>query len=258
MNYEKRIAHKFDPQYFDYVCRNYRYLVRQFIPEREVIGLENLTKLQGSPLVVFPRHKSLHDFLDIGLLFWENGIEPPRFAAGENLFFSRFDPIWRRLGAFAIDRWNKDRKYWRELILYTRKLVNKNETILDFSEGARAESGEILKKKEGLLGVILQAAKNSGMELNCLPMDFQYTDRVEDGYLATARRFREMGYSKLYKATDCLAFLMRAMRNYSADVLPIQKKGKLKIKIASSFSMGEIKNKEELALRLKKEFEMLK
>lgn len=110
-------------------------------------------------VVLLPSHKSHIDYLVVSYVFYEENIQLPLIAAGDNLSFFPLGPVFRRAGAFFIRRSFKgDRLYSAVVETYVRRLIRDGFPIELFIEGGRSRTGKLLPPKFGLLGMLVDAA----------------------------------------------------------------------------------------------------
>ena len=110
-------------------------------------------------LVLLPSHKSHVDYLILSYMFYEQNLQLPVIAAGDNLNFFPMGAIFRRAGAFFIRRsFRGDRLYAAVVDAYIRRLVRDRYPIELFLEGGRSRTGKLLAPRFGLLSMILDAA----------------------------------------------------------------------------------------------------
>src|SRR5258708_25976373 len=109
--------------------------------------------------ILLPSHKSHIDYLVLSYVFYEENIQLPLIAAGDNLSFFPLGPVFRRAGAFFIRRSFKgDRLYSAVVETYVRRLIRDGYPIELFLEGGRSRTGKLLPPKFGLLGMLVDSA----------------------------------------------------------------------------------------------------
>ena len=127
--------------------------------KQEIERIRDLAK-KGT-LVLLPCHKSHIDYLVLSYVFYQENLQLPLIAAGENLSFFPLGPVLRRGGAFFIRRSFKgDRLYTTVVDAYVRRLIRDGYPIEVFIEGGRSRNGKLLPPKLGLLSMIVEAALN--------------------------------------------------------------------------------------------------
>jgi fatty acyl-CoA reductase len=154
-------------------------------------------------LVIVPSHRSYMDFLLCSYLFFshpELNIPIPRIAAAND--FSKIPFLgwfFQQTYAFYIKRGQG--KEDPELSKNIQDLVDKNQTLEFFIEGARSRSRQFLKPKRGLL----RALQNTGIHCSILPISISYDLVPEEKSFLTELRTLEkkkMKFSSLLKWTS--------------------------------------------------------
>lgn len=137
---------------------------------------------EGS-VILLPSHKSHIDYLVLSYVFYEENIQLPLIAAGDNLSFFPLGPVFRRAGAFFIRRSFKgDRLYSAVVETYVRRLIRDGFPIELFIEGGRSRTGKLLPPKFGLLGMMVDAALSVGQRKSYfVPVSIGYERIVETG-----------------------------------------------------------------------------
>lgn len=132
-----------------------------------------VSKIKSDSLVVIvPTHRSYMDFLLCSYLFFshpELNIQMPKIAAASD--FSKIPFLgwfFKQTHAFYIERGKG--KEDPGLTKKINELVDKNETLEFFIEGARSRSRQFLKPKRG----ILRALQNTGVTCSILPISINY------------------------------------------------------------------------------------
>ncbi|MBI2024238.1 1-acyl-sn-glycerol-3-phosphate acyltransferase [Candidatus Giovannonibacteria bacterium] len=115
----------------------------------EIVGRENLKKIE-TPLLIVSNHKTLLDGFVIGLaLPWGSRIFPIRFMIEDIRFKARTLEILRKLQLMRIFRWlaggfpSKRGQGVSEAIKIPLKILNKRGTILMFPEGKMVREDEL-------------------------------------------------------------------------------------------------------------------
>lgn len=163
---------------------------------------------EGS-VILLPSHKSHIDYLVLSYVFYEENIQLPLIAAGDNLSFFPLGPIFRRAGAFFIRRSFKgDRLYSAVVETYVRRLIRDGYPIELFVEGGRSRTGKLLPPKFGLLGMLVDAALSVPQRKTYfVPVSIGYERIVETGAyereLSGGEKVKEDA-AGLLKTTDVL------------------------------------------------------
>jgi len=157
---------------FDFVW--YRTLDGVDINPRELAMIRELAT--KGPIVLLPSHRSHVDYLVLAHTFEANGLNPPRFAAGDNLARWPLGPILRRSGAFFIRRSFKGEAIFPVVFeAYIRQTLRDRQPLTFFMEGGRSRTGKLLNPKMGLLGMILNSWSNGLAEhIPLIPITIDY------------------------------------------------------------------------------------
>jgi glycerol-3-phosphate O-acyltransferase len=145
-------------------------------------GLERLRELaKDGSLVLLPSHKSHVDYLVLSYIMYENHMQLPMIAAGDNLSFFPLGPVLRRAGGFFIRRtFRGDRLYVVAVEAYVRRLLREGHMLELFLEGGRSRTGKLLAPKFGLLGMIVDAALGvTNRPIHFIPVSIGYERIVE-------------------------------------------------------------------------------
>src|SRR5215831_1080832 len=112
--------------------------------ERKTENLHHVeTAVRSHRIVYASNHKSHIDYLVEPLALDDNGIRPPRIAAGINLFGGPLGLIHRHAtGAIPIRRNMKDPVYLVTLKAYVAETLRKHDLFF-YPEGGRSYSGEL-------------------------------------------------------------------------------------------------------------------
>src|SRR5262249_15377184 len=130
--------------------------------------------------VLLPSHKSHLDYILLSYVFFENGLQCPLIAAGDNLAFWPAGPLLRRCGAFFIRRSFKGARLYTTLVdSYVRKVLREGYAIEFFIEGGRSRSGKLLPPKAGLLSMVTEAADGAHADVAYVPISIGYERVVE-------------------------------------------------------------------------------
>lgn len=159
----------------------------------ENIHLENAPTQGDGALVFLSNHRSMFDFLVQGVKFEENGISPPRYAAGKNLFKGVLGDIFRKWGAVAMDREQKSPLYIQtELAIFTQYLLD-GANLLIYPEAGRSYTGSFKKLKRGMLQSVINAhEKNPGLKYKIVTATISYDRVAEDVQLVSSEERKQM------------------------------------------------------------------
>ena len=135
-------------------------------------------------LVLLPCHRSHLDYLLLSSVLYTHNMALPRIAAGMNLSFWPAGPIFRRLGAFFIERsFKNDRLFPVVFNGYLRQLVREGFPLEFFLEGGRSRTGKLLHPRLGMLGMVLDAAnavRRESFDVTLLPINICYEQVAEE------------------------------------------------------------------------------
>jgi glycerol-3-phosphate O-acyltransferase len=146
-------------------------------------GLERVRAAsKKGTLVLLPSHKSHLDYIVLTKLLYQNHMQLPLIAAGDNLNFFPMGGVLRRAGAFFIRRsFRGDRLYGAVVDAYIRRLLKDGWTLEFFLEGGRSRTGKLLPPKLGLLSIVVDAALGVvGQPIHFVPVSVGYERVVEE------------------------------------------------------------------------------
>ncbi len=171
--------------------------------------IERLRRLaRRGTVVLIPCHRSHLDYLLVSDVLYAHDLAIPHIAAGINLSFWPLGPVFRRMGAFFVQRTFKDDRISPVLIKkYVAGLLREGHTLEFFIEGGRSRTGLLLQPKLGLLSMIADqvAGSSSAQETVVVPVAIGYERVVETAhYLAEAQGGR--------KTPESLAGVLRSVR----------------------------------------------
>src|SRR5688572_26665329 len=146
--------------------------------ERLHENLHHVTSsVRTNRIVYASNHKSHTDYLVQPLVLDDNGIRPPKIAAGINLFGGPLGLIHRHVtGAIPIRRNTKDPVYLITLKAYISEIL-KSHDLFFYPEGGRSYSGELKAAKTGLINAALAAERS---DLVVIPTAIAYDLVLED------------------------------------------------------------------------------
>ena len=146
-------------------------------------GLQRVREAsRKGPLVLLPSHKSHVDYLVLSGVFYDNDLAAPHIAAGINLSFFPLGPILRRCGAFFLRRtFQGDALYATIFKAYVQNLLAHQTTLEFFVEGTRSRTGKLLPPKQGLLGMVFDAAcELPRLRPQLVPVSITYSRIIEE------------------------------------------------------------------------------
>ena len=154
------------------------------IDREGMVRIRNISKKM--PFVIIPCHRSHIDYLLIHYLFYENHIQLPFIAAGNNMAFGPFGYIFRNCGAFFLRRSFRGNPLYGEVFTqYIRTLIREGLPLEFFIEGGRSRTGKMVMPKYGLLSMVIDAyQQDTAKDFAAIPVYIGY-DRVieEKSYL---------------------------------------------------------------------------
>ncbi len=179
--YLDKIAAKFGDNKF--VWNLIKFFVRKKIIERFDIIYSNKEVLRDIPalmkdnlIAIVPNHKSIFDFMVIPYYIVAEGNYMPIILAAD--VFDKFPlgQIFRRLGAYFVQRESKDALYTLIFSHYVMRILKYELIHMFFIEGGRNKSGGYSAPKTGLLYYILQGKKrfNNKKDLLFIPVSISY------------------------------------------------------------------------------------
>jgi glycerol-3-phosphate O-acyltransferase len=147
-------------------------------------GLKRLKELtKHGSIVVLPSHKSHVDYLVLSFVFYQQNLQLPMIAAGDNLSFFPLGPVLRRAGGFFIRRSFKgDKLYSAAVEAYVRRLLRDGNMLELFLEGGRSRTGKLLEPKFGMLSMMVEAVLSlPSRKVFFVPVSIGYERIVESG-----------------------------------------------------------------------------
>ena len=155
--------------------------------------MENLSYIKEAgrkgAVVYASNHKSYTDPLMTGLVLYKNKINQPYYAAGRNMFNLWSAWLFKGIGAFSVDRSNRDAVYLNTLKGYITHLIEKKQDVLLYIEGGRSYDGKIKGPKLGILKAILESENKN---VFIIPTAVNYEQVIEDKILtAIAKKTKQ-------------------------------------------------------------------
>lgn len=139
--------------------------------------------MRGGATVLAPTHKSHFDYLLLSWVLYQKDLIVPHIVAGVNLAIWPVSIILRSAGAFFIKRsFAKEPIHPVVFERYVRELLRHGYPVEFFIEGGRTRTGQLLRPKLGVLGMVVDAtAKNtSDQPALILPMNISYEKVAEE------------------------------------------------------------------------------
>jgi glycerol-3-phosphate O-acyltransferase len=132
-------------------------------------------------VIYVPCHRSHFDYLLLGYILYEEGLQTPHIAAGINLNLPVVGPILRRGGAFFLRRSFKgNRLYAAVFDAYLDQLLQRGYSVEYFVEGTRSRTGRLLAPRGGMLVMTVHSyIKNPKRPIVFVPVYFGYEKLIE-------------------------------------------------------------------------------
>lgn len=183
------------------VARFLRWLWHQIYDGIELNHMERIHEVARDKEVVYvPCHRSHFDYLLLGYIMHEQGLQLPHVAAGINLNMPLVGGVLRRGGAFYLRRSFKgNRLYAAVFDAYLYEILGKGYSIEYFVEGGRSRTGRLLTPKGGMLVMTVHAhIKNPQRPIVFVPIYFGYEKLIEgDSFISelggAAKRKESLG-----------------------------------------------------------------
>ena len=142
--YRKEIEAKFNPFLFRIFAKPISIFLEKTFPEIVVKNLGYVKEAKEKGAIVYAsNHKSYADPLITGLVLYKNKINQPYSAAGRNMFNLWNAWLFKGMGAFSVDRSNRDAVYLNTLKGYITCLIEKKQDVLLYIEGGRSYDGKM-------------------------------------------------------------------------------------------------------------------
>uniref|UniRef100_A0A646QEZ4 Glycerol-3-phosphate acyltransferase 1 n=1 Tax=Hemiscolopendra marginata TaxID=943146 RepID=A0A646QEZ4_9MYRI len=150
----------------------------------EVLKRASQTSL---PLIFLPLHRSHLDYILVSFVLFNNEINMPLIAAGDNLRMPIIGNILKRLGGFFIKRkldpkeGKKDFVYRAVLHSYMENCLKAGCNMEFFIEGGRSRTGKTCTPKAGLMAVLVDAYLSGAInDAYLVPVTISY-EKLMDG-----------------------------------------------------------------------------
>ena len=158
-------------------------------------------------VIYTPCHRSHFDYLLLGYIGYEEGLQLPHIAAGINLNLPIIGPILRRGGAFFLRRsFRGNRLYAAVFDAYLHQVLVRGYSIEYFVEGGRSRTGRLLEPKGGMLAMTVRSyIKDPVRPVVFVPIYFGYEKLAEgDSFIS------ELGGHE--KKSESLLGLIRSLK----------------------------------------------
>ena len=191
------------------LVRLLRWLWNRIYDGVELKHMERLHDVaKDKALIYVPCHRSHIDYLILGYVTYEAGLQLPHIAAGINLNMPLVGGILRRGGAFFLRRTFKgNRLYAAVFDAYIHEILVKGNSMEYFIEGGRSRTGRLLAPKGGMLAMTVNSyVKSPQRPIVFVPVYFGYEKLIEgDAFIG------ELGGAE--KKKESLGGLIRSVRS---------------------------------------------
>ena len=164
------------------LVRLLRWLWQQVYDGIELNHVDKLHEVANDKEVVYvPCHRSHFDYLLLGWVTYQEGLQLPHIAAGINLNMPVVGGVLRRGGAFFLRRSFKgNRLYAAVFDAYIQEVLAKGYSMEYFIEGGRSRTGRLLAPKGGMLAMTVNAYVNNPQRpIVFVPIYFGYEKLIE-------------------------------------------------------------------------------
>jgi glycerol-3-phosphate O-acyltransferase len=196
----------------------------------DVAHTDRLHEMAKDKEVVYvPCHRSHFDYLLLGYILYEEGLQTPHIAAGINLNLPVVGPILRRGGAFFLRRSFKgNRLYAAVFDAYLDQILQRGYSVEYFVEGTRSRTGWLLAPKGGMLAMTVHSyIKNPKRPIVFVPVYFGYEKLIEgDSFIS------ELSGSE--KKKESLFGLIRSVKSLRENF------GKVYVNIAEPIELDSV------------------
>lgn len=173
----------------------------------EIRGAENIP--QSGRVILCPNHTSNADPIILGISCKRQVF----FMAKKELFKNKlFGKILSKLGAFAVDRGNRD----KQAINSAEEVLQKGNILGLFIEGTRSKTGEFLKPKNG--AAMISCSTNTPIIPVCI------RGKKQNVVKAFRKNVIIIGKPQYFKNTDGSEISGKEIRNFSREVMEEIKK----------------------------------
>ncbi len=191
------------------LVRVLRWLWNRIYDGVEVNHMQTLHDVANEKEVIYvPCHRSHFDYLLLGYVTYQEGLQLPHIAAGINLNMPIVGGILRRGGAFFLRRSFKgNRLYAAVFDAYIQQVLGRGHSMEYFIEGGRSRTGRLLQPKGGMLAMTVNAyITNPQRPIVFVPIYFGYEKLIEgDSFIS------ELGGAA--KQKESLGGLIRSVKS---------------------------------------------
>ena len=164
-------------------------------------GIEQVRELARDNAIVYaPCHRSHIDYLLMSYLLYQNGLNVPHIAAGENLNMPIVGSLLRRCGAFYIRRrFGGDKLYTAVFHEYLHAVFTSGFPVEYFVEGGRSRTGRMLKPATGILSMTVTShLRNNKRPIVIIPVYIGYEKIFEEGSYKSELQGKEKKKENLF------------------------------------------------------------
>jgi glycerol-3-phosphate O-acyltransferase len=191
------------------LVRFLRWLWHRIYDGIELNHADKLHEVANDKEVIYaPCHRSHFDYLLLGWVTYQEGLQLPHIAAGINLNLPIVGGILRRGGAFFLRRTFKgNRLYAAVFDAYIQEVIGRGHSMEYFIEGGRSRTGRLLQPKGGMLAMTVNAyITKPKRPIVFIPIYFGYEKLIEgDAFIS------ELGGATKQKET--LGGLIRSVKS---------------------------------------------
>ena len=164
-------------------------------------GIEPVRELAKDHAIVYtPCHRSHIDYLLMSYLLYQNGLNVPHIAAGENINLPIVGRLLRRSGAFFIRRrFGGDKLYTAVFTEYLHNVFISGFPMEYFIEGGRSRTGRMLKPATGILSMTVSShLRDNKKPIVFVPVYIGYEKIFESGSYQGELRGKEKKKENLF------------------------------------------------------------
>ena len=228
--YALEIAADFSYPTIRILVRLLRWLWNRIYDGVEVNHMQRLHDVAKDKEIIYvPCHRSHIDYLLLGYVTYEGGLQLPHVAAGINLNMPVVGGILRGGGAFFLRRTFKgNRLYATVFDAYINQVLVKGHSMEYFVEGGRSRTGRLLSPKGGMLLMTVNSfVKSPKRPIVFVPVYFGYEKLIEgDSFI------NELGGAE--KKKESIGGLLRSVKSLREHF------GKVYVNIAEPIELEQI------------------
>jgi glycerol-3-phosphate O-acyltransferase len=164
-------------------------------------GIEQVRELARDNAIVYaPCHRSHIDYLLMSYLLYQNGLNVPHIAAGENINMPIVGVLLRRCGAFYIRRrFGGDKIYTAVFHEYLHAVFTSGFPVEYFVEGGRSRTGRMLKPATGILSMTVTShLRDNKKPIVIIPVYIGYEKIFEESSYKSELKGKEKKKENLF------------------------------------------------------------